>query len=750
MTQDKCCLLEGTDHDHDVFGCLKEVAKRVTYSPHSASPLQNKKISVLILSHPPCQNFLLFFPFLQGTKLLLLLATPISILYKYQHYHRKQDEEERHVYVSRYYWYHNQCAVLSMVRKHIFVDHHLSHCSSVLVWLLLYLSFLSYSPSLAKLPTLYNLSLPPLSLSCHHYVTFRGLQRNGMLIHGKSWHLKDHHSESMIKKALLFRNLVSTIHHEEVKTAPHYNEVKETRWLQRAFPFVSSSLFEMMNEADTPTENSTARFQYINEKIKHIKPSHLFDEGVTTPFVNLGSVEAFFTEYPRTAGANTLIVVFPGILSEFIEIGTFEEFFDKTSTEPNALRDEFDEKFKTAKDSRDKVDRVFSTESLLYEEMPLTKLVEVVSVKVGEVDRAFDLLRLRSPMGSLETLGTEEESMECYMRRLDKYFKIMDNLPNKIHFIGYSRGALVALETLVRSRERVKQHPWSARVKTMIGLGGVLWGTEVADTTATLGHPNKQAHDLLVNCSKALDYSNMGDMGTLKHAKEVATNTKLIVELAARLSAVDLPTMAHPSIAEEFTDAVEVELNGLARLLYAFLFQHFRMNEPVADYYGNIKTMKILVEKISAGIDGLTTATRLKWWTKNKVPTDVKYYSIAGTMQDAEADVHVVERDVAFSQNSVDFRFNRQFYYQAYTLTNKMLHDGQISVERAQFYSSLHQALNPNQKKYYTSLLSVINAHHWGLALTAALDNPATKPNPFPRKSLVKALGAFLVSDTDL
>jgi hypothetical protein len=349
----------------------------------------------------------------------------------------------------------------------------------------------------------------------------------------------------------------------------------------------------------------------------------------------------------------------------------------------------------------------------------------------------------------------------------------------------------------IRSRERIKQHPWAANIKSVTSLGGVLWGTEMADTTQQEGHMNKHALDLIVNCSQALDYSHVGDLGTLAHMKEVATNTKHIVELAVKLAGADFPTKPHPAMSEEFSAAPEVDFGGLAKLLHMFLFKQFRLNEPVADYYGNIKTMKILVEKLLGGIDGLRTNTRMRWWKKNKLPTDVKYYTIAGTMQDAEGDVHVVERDVAFSINSVDFRFNRQFFYDSYTLTDHNLHDGQMGIQRTgsllqhlviylnfssslsfylsyfisqsiypscslthplapltltvfillAFWPSLHRIINPSQGYYYSSIISVINAHHWGMALPGALDNPVLKTNPFPRTTLMKALGAFLVRD---
>ncbi len=202
---------------------------------------------------------------------------------------------------------------------------------------------------------------------------------------------------------------------------------------------------------ESKTGNITELFQEVNEGIKPIKPSHLFDEGVTTPFVNMGAIEDIFTENTNTVGHNTLVIVFPGILSEFIEVGAFEDVFKNTVPSPDStLEEEFKSNLSKYSGSRDVVDRVFNTEKLTYVEMPLSSLVEVVSVKVRHLYRAFDVLRFSAITGSLETLGTEEESMEPYMRRLDKYFRIMGRIPNRIHFVGYSRGALVALETLVR------------------------------------------------------------------------------------------------------------------------------------------------------------------------------------------------------------------------------------------------------------------------------------------------------------
>ena len=95
----------------------------------------------------------------------------------------------------------------------------------------------------------------------------------------------------------------------------------------------------------------------------------------------------------------------------------------------------------------------------------------------------------------------------------------MNDIQSRIHFLGYSRGANIALETLVRSRDRIKHHPWSNNIKSVVSLGGVLWGAEIADTTLIEGHPNKHALDLLLTCAGALDYSHRGDMGTLNHVR---------------------------------------------------------------------------------------------------------------------------------------------------------------------------------------------------------------------------------------
>jgi hypothetical protein len=243
-----------------------------------------------------------------------------------------------------------------------------------------------------------------------------------------------------------------------------------------------------------------------------------------------------------------------------------------------------------------------------------------------------------------------------------------------------------------------------------------------------------------------LNYHHFGDGGSVGHAKEVINNSKLMIDSLVKLAASDL-AVHHPEMDEEFTSAPIMEVDGMAKLAYEFLFTHFHLNEPVTDYYGNIKKLKILVNVLAEGIEGLTTKSRMRWWSKTVIPTDVRYYALAGTMMDA--DIHSVESDVSFSTSSMDFRVNRQFFYEMYKHTGKMLNDGQMAVDRANYWPGIHMRLNPKQKQYWGTLLGVVNAHHWGLALPAALDNPDTMINNFPRSTMLKALAALLVQEVD-
>ena len=54
---------------------------------------------------------------------------------------------------------------------------------------------------------------------------------------------------------------------------------------------------------------------------------------------------------------------------------------------------------------------------------------------------------------SLETIGTLERTASAYIRRITKVFALMGDGMENVYFMGYSRGASVALQAQILNRQ---------------------------------------------------------------------------------------------------------------------------------------------------------------------------------------------------------------------------------------------------------------------------------------------------------
>jgi len=199
-----------------------------------------------------------------------------------------------------------------------------------------------------------------------------------------------------------------------------------------------------------------------------------------------------------------LIVVVPGIFGEFIQKRAFEEVFpvrrqDGTFENDSTFAREWREALE-AKTSAEIFDRecsqVTTASSVCDEQELLARLspekkdrgqqnVSMAQLmNVGSFDDKNGRPSVRvvlfqmEPM-TLESLGKQENNAKIFTRRLEKFFEVMGHTPSSIAFVGYSRGADYALEMLSQAKKENK--PWLENVKAMVSLGGVVFGSALAD-----------------------------------------------------------------------------------------------------------------------------------------------------------------------------------------------------------------------------------------------------------------------------
>ena len=181
---------------------------------------------------------------------------------------------------------------------------------------------------------------------------------------------------------------------------------------------------------------------------------------------------------------------------------------------------------------------MWSLEKLSTVNMDLGKLFGVASVDDPKSGwPIFRCVRFLSPFGSLESIGTLHSTTGPYIRRMAKLHKLLSSIQhpsgrrnlNPVYvFVGYSRGALLALDVVARATRQQRtsrKAAWLDRLRGIVSIGGPVFGAEGADFANAPGHLFHTILDPVRAFGQALDFEHEGDAGSLGHALEIFKNS---------------------------------------------------------------------------------------------------------------------------------------------------------------------------------------------------------------------------------
>ena len=611
-------------------------------------------------------------------------------------------------------------------------------------------------------------------------------QRLGSLLHGSSFFLEH---AAQLKQSRRFRNILFSRH-----------DIRETDLQKVLLP--PTDVFYQAGAAIVATEDSSAK---INGDLRdshgkriadggassflsamddhfrdHVYPSVLLEESSATPLVAKDAAAALIPPVM----SDIVLLVFGGVLQEFIDKGPFEKLF-MGNTESVFARQEWVGALEKARLENPALaqDPVWSLEELSTINMDMDKLFGVASVddpKSGQP--LFRCIRFLSPFGSLESIGTLHSTTSPYIRRMAKLHTLLTSIrhpsqPRNINpayvFVGYSRGALLALDVLARATRQqhtARKAPWLARVRGVVSLGGPVLGAEGADFANAPGHLFHTMLDPIRAFGQKLDFEHEGDAGSFGHAKEIFKNSVEFLKLGFNLAQMNKTKLSKRAVRsaalfEHETDEAGVPLPKISIMTDGFrrlLFERFKLHNPVGEYYENIKRVKIFVAAMIEGVRDLSTQSRLAWWSDphNFILKGVPLFAIPATMPGAGEPTENLENSVLYSRSSksTDWWCNRMFYYANFGDTGKQCQDGQVSCDRAVFWPRLLERLNARYKGRETGVLAVLGSHHWGLALPFVLDGEPDGEAPsnskteaggslddVPRSAVLDAIGAMFV-----
>lgn len=478
----------------------------------------------------------------------------------------------------------------------------------------------------------------------------------------------------------------------------------------------------------------------FKQRFGGIYPSYLYENGKAQGPEPARDHRSVF----ESKGPATLIVV-PGFFGEFVECRPFEAVLGNTDSA-------FHQACQPGLAGVD--DRAYDLEARKEQQHRLDELVMTAS---------YDDIRTRKPLvnvillyprrGTLETLGDISDAADIYLRRLDKAFQVIPESRTKnLFLLGYSQGAPVALDLLVKARADASRHPWAARIKGMISLAGVVYGSGLADQA--IQDDRSSEHELLrimKDLSESLEVDEDGDTENDKAEKKLR-NTGRWTSAVAKLAQIAVTgPPAPPGLEREVEHADAIDLGYLFRTVKSVLFDMFKLDEA-GEYFDNVRRFKVLARAAIVGAEGLSTASRLDWWRTHVVPSDVVYFSVAGSMPDAMrkgAPALPFLKSPYYGMKTADYPGLRKSFYGLFETSGVELNDSQVTVPKARFWPELSRHLNPAQPRFRAHFMGVVGTHHWGVALHGVAQSRHDKRNHFPRTVLLEAMAAFVLEKTE-
>jgi hypothetical protein len=438
------------------------------------------------------------------------------------------------------------------------------------------------------------------------------------------------------------------------------------------------------------------------------------------------------------------IVIIPEFLAEFVSSQPLRKVLERTESV-------FATRWKRALAQHqivnDRYDTVYDLRALKNIQVPISETVQVASVDNVDGAPLLNIIYLKPRIGSLESLGSLRETTEYLMPRLSRVFNIL-GVPDEFYFMGFSRGAAVCLDMISQGRERLSEFPWCAKGKGVISIAGVNFGSLAADAVVSAGTPEHRVFSVLDSLGDML-HGVSSDDRIIQRSKKAIANLSYCNGAFLKMSRALLQW----PIRKEFLleNHRPQSLPGMSAIYFfkKLTVDVFDFTAPVEEFFQNSQRFKVLSGKFFRAVSGLTTKSRLDWWRANTVPADVELFALGAcfgdpTTENSGFSLHA-RNPLAYNWRALDTVFLRFGYYSMYNNTGIAANDGLVSLDRAFFWPSLMQALNPQQSALRVHNLGVLGVDHMGAVVDSATYSENTGGcSPFPQELLLRAIASYV------
>ena len=420
-------------------------------------------------------------------------------------------------------------------------------------------------------------------------------------------------------------------------------------------------------------------------------------------------------------------VIVPGLFGEFIQNRAFEEIFARDSSYKRAWK---------ALGNKAK-DVSFDLKRDSYQAIELSSLIDAASIDDQDGNQLFKMIILKTPFGSLESIGSNVRTAEIFNRRLQKYFDLTSQEGKSENFVmlGYSRGTPLALEMVVQAQQNNLSYLNS--IKALTSYAGVVMGSSLTDEAAKSDTKSGKLLIAIKNLRDSLQYS----YNPVNYLAAATNNTNAILNF---LIALGLNSEADPKALLDSTYSGD---SGVVVQLIKDITSKLGLEVTnIDDFDGHVLRTKKMLNAIILSVEGLKTESMVTWWKKNTVPKKIQYLSLVAAMADPDKgglEKEIYESRIGYNDSLDDKGLlkNKKTYE---AVTGVALNDSQVAVYQSVFLPKLIESLNPLNSGLNTKMLGLLETHHWGVSLQVVNRMKDRRVNPYPREQVLWALAAYL------
>ncbi len=504
-------------------------------------------------------------------------------------------------------------------------------------------------------------------------------------------------------------------------------------------PQLDSLLFPVPSRlmaADLPATVTDSPLGRLSSVVRGLVTTEMYKE--SKPVCAAGDPNAPLREKPLT------IVLLPEFLSEFASSQPLRSIVERP-TSAAAVR--WQKMVAAHSEASDRYDWVYDLRALDNVQVPITETVRVGSLDDDQGRPLVTLIFLRPRLGSLESMGSLEETNAYFMPRLSRAFRIL-GVPEEFYFLGFSRGAALSLDMVTTARKHSDIYSWGENVKGVVTLAGVNFGSLTADAVTTPGNPEYAFFSVLDTLGKKL-HGVSADDSVANKAKNALENISFWKDALVSFTRA----LAQWPIRKEFLREKHLWQSLPGTAVFDFLrkvgFEFFDVASPVDEFFKNSQRFKIMTTKFNRAVEDLTTRSRLNWWRSNVIPSDVELFAIGASFGDPTNEktgfVPLARNPLAYNWRALDTVFLRFGYYSMLNNTGATANDGLVSLDRVFFWPNLMRSLNPQQPELRVHNLGVAGVDHLGTTTDSATFAEDTGGrSPFPHEILFRSIASYV------